>query len=284
MYMDDIKLSGKNEKEMENLIQTVRIYIQDIGIEFGIEKYTMLTMSSGKRHMPEGIELPNQVKKNQKIKQNSWKKETKKYLGILEADTIKYEEMEEKIRKQYLKRMRKPLETKIHRRNIKEINAWAASLVRYSGSFLKWTREELKQINQKIKLMMIHKALHPRDDVDRLYVSWREGGRGIAGIEDSVSASLQRLEVYIKKKHKGRLITATRNNTDNTSINRIKITRKQRCKEKQLYGHLKRQTNKISHEKTWTWLRKENLKKENESLLITAQNYTIRIRTMSKHE
>ena len=38
-----------------------------------------------------------------------------------------------------------------------------------------------------------------------------------------------------------------------------------------MYGHFKRQTSKISHEKTWTWLRKENLKRETESLLITAQ-------------
>ena len=33
---------------------------------------------------------------------------------------------------------------------------------------------------------------------------------------------------------------------------------------------------KISHEKTWTWLRKQNLKRETESLLIVAQNNTIR--------
>ena len=35
MYMDDIKLFAKNEKEVGTLIQTVRIYSQDIGIEFG---------------------------------------------------------------------------------------------------------------------------------------------------------------------------------------------------------------------------------------------------------
>ena len=34
------------------------------------------------------------------------------------------------------------------------------------------------------KLMTMHKALHPRDDVDRLYVSRKEGGRGLASIED----------------------------------------------------------------------------------------------------
>ena len=38
--MDDNKLFTKNEKKLEALIQTVRIYSQDIGMEFGIEKCT----------------------------------------------------------------------------------------------------------------------------------------------------------------------------------------------------------------------------------------------------
>ena len=36
MYMYDIKLFAKNEKELETLIHAVRIYSQDIGMEFGI--------------------------------------------------------------------------------------------------------------------------------------------------------------------------------------------------------------------------------------------------------
>ena len=62
MYMDDIKLFAKNEKELETLIQPVRIYSQDIGMEFGREKCAMLVMKSGKRYMTERMELPNQEK------------------------------------------------------------------------------------------------------------------------------------------------------------------------------------------------------------------------------
>ena len=36
----------------------------------------------------------------------------------------------------------------------------------------------------------MHKALHPRDDVDRLYISRKVGGRGLASIEESVDASI----------------------------------------------------------------------------------------------
>ena len=48
------------------------------------------------------------------------------------------------------------------------------------------------------------------------------------------------------------------------------IARKQKWEEKQLYGRFKRLINEISHDKTWTWLRKEIFKRETESLLITA--------------
>ena len=84
----------------------------------------------------------------------------------------------------------------------------------------------------------MYKALHPRDDVDRLYVSRKEGERGLAIIEDIVDASIQRLEDYIEIHERG-LITAIRNETDNTVDNRMTITRKQKWEEKQLYGRFK---------------------------------------------
>ena len=121
----------------------------------------------------------------------------------------------------------------------------------------------------------MHKALHHRDDVDRLYVSRKDGGRGLTSIKDSVDASIQRLEDYIEKYEQG-LITVIRNNTDNTIDNRMTITRKQKWEEKQLYRRFKRLINNISHDKNWTWLRKESLKRETESLQITAQNNAIR--------
>ena len=91
------------------------------------------------------------------------------------------------------------------------------------------------------KLMSRHKAWYPRDDVDRLYLSRKEGGRGLASIEDSVYASIQWLEDYTEK-HKERLITATKNNTDNMRINRTKQLENKKWEEKQLYGHFKQQT------------------------------------------
>ena len=57
-------------------------------MEFGKEKCAMLVMKSGKEYLTDGIELPNK----DKIRIFR-EKETYKYLGVLEADTIKQVEM-----------------------------------------------------------------------------------------------------------------------------------------------------------------------------------------------
>ena len=115
-------------------------------MQFGIEKRAVLVMKRGKRHMTDGMELPNQ-NKIRTLGEN----ETYKYLGILETDTIKQVEMKDNIQKEYLWKTRKLLETKLSSRNlIKGINTWAVLLVWYSGPFLsgperklnKWTKEQ----------------------------------------------------------------------------------------------------------------------------------------------
>ena len=88
MYIDDIQLFAKNEKELETLIQAVRIYSDDIGMEF--RKWALPILRSGKLQMTEEIELPNK----EKIR-TPRQKETYRNLGILEADT-KQAEMKEK--------------------------------------------------------------------------------------------------------------------------------------------------------------------------------------------
>ena len=174
----------------------------------------------------------NGTTKSRKIR-TFGEEETYKYLGILEADTITQVEMKDKIRKEYLSRTTKLFETKLSYRNlIKRISTWAVPLIRYSGPFLKWIRHEQKQMDQRTrKLTTMHKALHPKDDVDRLYVPRKEGGRGLASIEDSVDASIQRLEDYIEK-HERRLFTAIRNDMDNTIDDKKTTTRKQKWEEK----------------------------------------------------
>ena len=156
-------------------------------MELGIEKCAMLVMKSGKWHMTDGIEIPNHDK-IRTLEEN----ETYKYLLTL-SNKCKWKTRSEK---NISGKTRKLLEAKLSSKYlIKGINTWAVTLDRYSGPFPKRTRDELKQMDQRTrKLMTMHKALHPRDDVDRLYVSRKQGGRGLSSNEDTVDISIQRLK------------------------------------------------------------------------------------------
>ena len=92
----------------------------------------------------------------------------------------------------------------------------AVLLVRYSEPFLKWTREELKQMDQRTrKLMTMHKAEMALTD----YMC-KKRGKLHNSIEDSVG--------NYTEKYGGRLTTTTRNNTNKTRFKRTKITRKRK--------------------------------------------------------
>ena len=48
LYMDDLKLIAKSEEELQKQIQTVKIFSDDIDIEFGLEKCAKITFKRGK--------------------------------------------------------------------------------------------------------------------------------------------------------------------------------------------------------------------------------------------
>ena len=82
--------------------------------------------------------------------------------------------------------------------------------------------------------MIMHTALLSRDDADKLYVPRKEEGSRLASIEDSVDASIQRLEDDIQNRG-GSLITTTRNNTNYTRITWTTISRKQNKGNKNIW-------------------------------------------------
>ena len=57
--MDDLKLYSRSEKGLDSLLLTVRVFNEDIRMEFGIEKSAMLVMEKGKIVKSTGIQLPD---------------------------------------------------------------------------------------------------------------------------------------------------------------------------------------------------------------------------------
>ena len=81
---------------------------------------------------------------------------------------------------------------------VRGVNTWEVSLLRYSAVFVSWRKGELQAIDRKTrKLFTIYGALHPKSDVDRLYIPRKEGGRGLISIEDCVELEIRGLVVYV---------------------------------------------------------------------------------------
>ena len=103
IFMDDLKLHGKNEYEVDSLVQTVRIFTKDIQMKFGISKCVKLIIRRGKATKCEGV-----VILGGKIRTLNYEEECEscKYLGVLQADDIKHKEMKKKISKEYFRKVR----------------------------------------------------------------------------------------------------------------------------------------------------------------------------------
>ena len=101
-----------------------------------------------------------------------------KYLGILEAAGLKHEEMKDQIKKEYIRRVRNILKSKLNGGNIiLAINSRAVSIVRYGAGIISWSKKELEKLGRKTrKLMTMNGGHHPKADVDRLYLKRCEGG------------------------------------------------------------------------------------------------------------
>ena len=141
-------------------------------MEFGIEKCSTLVMEKGKIVESIGIEFPDG-----KVIKSLQEHESYKHLGILQADKS-LEEKKLNVLKEYIRRIRKVFKVKTEWWNLVHgVNAWAVSLLRYSAAFVSWRKSELQAIDRKTrKLFTIYGAIHPKSDIDRLYIPRKERG------------------------------------------------------------------------------------------------------------
>ena len=187
-------LHNRSERGLGSVVQTVCVFSEDVGIDFGGEKFAMLVMMKGKIVNSVVLEFPGG-----KVIKSLQEGESYKYLRILEADKFLEEKMKLNVSKKYIRRLRKVLKSKLNGGNlVRGVNTWTVSLLRYSAAFVSWRKSELQAIDRKTrKLFTIYGALHPKSDVDRLYIPRKKGGRGLISIEDIIELAVRGLEVYV---------------------------------------------------------------------------------------
>ena len=132
LFMDDLKIFARSEREISELISTIQILSNDIGMEFGIKRCGVLVLKRGKVVSSEGVEMPD-GERIKEIEKNGYR-----YLGILEYNKINENKMKENFRREYLRRTKLIMKSKLNGRNkVIAINAWAVSLTRYGAGIVK---------------------------------------------------------------------------------------------------------------------------------------------------
>ena len=176
------------------MVDVVHVFSRDIGIEFGLDKCAVLILKQGSKVHCEGISLPDGQEMSE-MDESGYK-----YLGVLEGADIMQKEMKQKVRDEYLRRVKLVAKSKLYGGNlIKAINAWAVSVVRYSAGILDWSDRELKEMDVKTrKRLTMFGTFHKKGSVPRLYMKRKYGGRGLISVVDCVREEEHGLCGYVK--------------------------------------------------------------------------------------
>ena len=106
------------------------------------------------------------------------------------------------------------------------------------------------------------RALHPKSDVDRLYIKRKEGGRGLMSVERYVREEENSLGLYVANSEENLIkeVTAaeTINTEDTVTSREFKKQEAQELKEnwheKKMHGQFVREMpEKVDKNRTWQW-------------------------------
>ena len=77
VYMDDVKLYGKSQQEIESLVHTVNIFFDGICMQIGVNKCNIVAMARGHLIQSDGIVLSSGD-----LIQSLFPVDVHKYLGV----------------------------------------------------------------------------------------------------------------------------------------------------------------------------------------------------------
>ena len=132
---------------------------------------------------------------------------------------------------------------------------------------LDWTRGELKSIDFKTrKLITTNESLYLRGNVGGLYLAIKEGERGLISCEECVNVEVQSLDKYLSES-KGwmlKLVAGEKGLSEVEDLDAFKKCLKEKASqwlEKPFHGRFLKDTEKMSPERMWQWLKGDILRK-----------------------
>ena len=310
-FVDDLKLYSVNENKLKIQLDVITSFSNDIGMQFGEDKCAYIYIERGKRKsLGKNIQI-NEVKIRELEEEESYK-----YLGLDESVQFENAINKENIITEYSRRLRKIWSSELNAFNkILATNTFAVPVVTYSYGLLNWTKENIRSLDTKTrKIMNINNSLNQRSDVDRLYVTRKEGGRGLISLEDQYLARIvannahhqceQTRNPFLHKALKSNnekigdvankicesLDIDLQDKSQAKSVKeKIQTIRKTRWHAKPNHGYFEKSRSEkldnIDYKLSWAWMQLDSLSSQVEGYIITLQDQEIYTKTARKrHE
>ena len=136
LYMDDLKLYGRNSDQLDGLLHTVCTFSDDIRMKFGLDKCAVAHFVNGRLS---GHNSGVTVGKMDTI--NCLEPgQVCKYLGVDESNDIQHSMMRERLRHEYFRRVKVVLRKEVYGLNkILAINGFALPVLTYGFGVIHWS-------------------------------------------------------------------------------------------------------------------------------------------------
>ena len=129
LYLDDLKSYGRNQREIQSLVNTVGMFSDHICMKFGLDKCASLSV---KRGVVQSV-ATTYLNAITAMDDGS----VYKYLGILEKKVFDAIQMKSIMQKEFLKRSKTVLQSQINSGNkVKGINMFAVPVIRYAAGLV----------------------------------------------------------------------------------------------------------------------------------------------------
>ncbi|XP_069995049.1 uncharacterized protein [Penaeus vannamei] len=220
--MDDLKLFAKDRDQIDSLVNTVRIFSEDIRMEFGLSKCGVLITERGKVVESDGLRMPDGAMMRN-IEESGYK-----YLGVLEMDGIKHDQMKDQVRKEYTRRVRNTLKSKLNGGNIiSAINSRAASVVSlWPDVICEGGARNTPVRQERLRDQLLNTDHTPQYD----------GGRGLLGVEDRVQAEVNSLDKYLRASEENMMKEVNSSILENKKHRQSREDIQKRNLRKRVYG------------------------------------------------
>ncbi|XP_064074799.1 uncharacterized protein LOC135194103 [Vanessa tameamea] len=294
MYMDDIKLYGKSEKDMEDLLTITANFSKDIHMTFGLDKCKTL-------HIHNGNILTGDYNINNTINITAMDiNHTYKYLGIQQNKYINHTQIKKELTSEYLRRVNIICRQKLNSRNLfKALNTYAVPILTYSFAIIKWTNTDISHLQIKTRTSLTkHKYLHPKSAIERMTIKREKGGRGLVDLKILLESQINNMRIFFYNKTESSIHKAVVEIDDKMTPLNLKqthvtyklqnISEKEKLdswRQKQLHGrHIKDlEQQHIDSVASNKWLKLGYLFPETEGFLISIQDQVINTKNYRKH-